>query len=149
MNSTLAVLANLACSRRLLTEYFEFREVGVRVNIGTAQVRPEVIFPRMLCAQVVDEQSAVPLIEVSQQLGATLVALVHHVRAGLEDNGREQLRVRLAEVPDAVHAVVRAGAVGEHEGTRDDNAGVGHGRDVPRQPDLPEGRGSPTSALSS
>jgi hypothetical protein len=37
--------------------------------------------------------------------------------------------------------VVRAGAVGEHEGTRDDNAGVGHGRDVPRQPDLPEGMG--------
>lgn len=91
----------------------------------------------MLCANVVDEQSAVPLVQVAQQLGAALVALVHNVSACFEDNRGEELRVRLAEVPDPVNATVRPDTRRIHEGARDDHAGVCHGRDVPRYPNVP------------
>ena len=91
----------------------------------------------MLSADVVDEQSAVPLVQVAQQLGAALVALVHDVCACFEDDGREELRVRLAKVPDTVNAAVRPDAGRIHEGARDDHTGVRHGRDVPRDPNVP------------
>lgn len=124
-------------SGQFLTQDFELREVRVRVHVGSTEVGAEVVSPRVLRADVVDEQSAVPLQQVAQQLGAALVALVHHVRARLEDDGGEELRVRLAEVPDAVGAAVRPDAGRVHEGARDDHAGVRHGRDVPRNPDVP------------
>lgn len=91
----------------------------------------------MLCADVVDEQSAVSLVQVTQQLGAALVALVHDVCACFEDNRREELRVRLAKVPDTVNATVRPDTRRIHEGARDDHTGVCHGRDVPRYPNVP------------
>lgn len=91
----------------------------------------------MLTADVVDEQSAVPLVQVTQQLGAALVALVHNVRACFEDNGRKELRVRLAKVPDTVNATVRPDTRRIHECARDDHTGVCHGRDVPRYPNVP------------
>lgn len=91
----------------------------------------------MLGANITNEKGAVPLVQVAQQLGAALVALVHHVRARLEDDGWEELRVRLAKVPDAVDAAVRPDPRRVHERARDDHAGVGHGRDVPRYPNVP------------
>lgn len=91
----------------------------------------------MLRANVVDEQSAVPLVQVAQQLGATLVALVHDVCARFEDDRREELRVRLAKVPDTVDATVRPDSRRIHESARDDHAGVCHGRNVPRYPNVP------------
>lgn len=91
----------------------------------------------MLGANIANEKGAVPLVQVAQQLGAALVALVHHVRARLEDDGWEELRVRLAKVPDAVDAAVRPDPRRVDERARDDHAGVGHGRDVPRYPNVP------------
>jgi len=120
-----------------LTQDFELREVWVRVHVGSTEVSAKVVSPRVLRADVVDEQGAVPLVQVAQQLGAALEALVHDVRARFEDNGREELRVRLAEVPDTVSAAVRPDARRIHEGARDDHAGVRHGRDVPRYPNVP------------
>lgn len=91
----------------------------------------------MLRADVADQQGAVPLVQVAQQLGAALVALVHDVGACFEDDRGEELRVRLAKVPDAVNASVRPDAGRIHEGAWDDHAGVCHGRDVPGYPNIP------------
>lgn len=91
----------------------------------------------MFCADVVDEQSAVPLVQVAQQLGAALVALVHNICARFEDDRRKELRVRVAKVPDTVNATVRPDTGRIHECARDDHTGVCHGRDVPRYPNVP------------
>lgn len=91
----------------------------------------------MLWANIADEQGAVPLVQVAKQLGAALVALVHYVRACLKDDRREKLRVRLAKVPDAMDAAVRPDPRRVDERARDDHAGVVHGRDVPRYPNVP------------
>lgn len=86
---------------------------------------------------MVDEQSAVPLVQVAQQLGAALVALVHDICARFEDNGWKELRVWVAKVPDTVNATVRPDTRRVHERARDDHARVCHGRDVPRYPNVP------------
>lgn len=91
----------------------------------------------MLCTDVADQQSAVPLVQVTQQLGAALVALMNNIRARFENHRGEELRVRLAEVPDPMDAAVRPDAGRIHEGAWDDHAGVRHGRDVTRYPNVP------------
>lgn len=91
----------------------------------------------MLGADVVDEQCAVPLVQVAQEFGSALVALVHNICTRFEDYRREELRVGLAEVPDTVNATIRPHAGWIHEGAWDDHAGVCHGRDVPRYPNVP------------
>lgn len=120
-----------------LTQNFELGEVGECVHVGSAQVSAEVVSARMLRANIANEKGAVPLVQVSQQLGAAFVALVHHVRARLEDDRREELRVRLAKVPDAVDATVRPDPRWVDERARDDHTGVSHGRNVPRHPNVP------------
>lgn len=91
----------------------------------------------MLCTNVANKQGAVPLVQVTQQLGAPLVALMNNFCARFENHRREELRVRLAIVPDPMDAPIWPDAGRIHEGARDDHAGIRHGCDVTRYPDIP------------
>lgn len=111
------------------TQNLQLRIVREGVNVRAAEVSTEIIFPWVLCPDVVDEQGAVPLLQVTQQLCAALVALMHDVRACLEDDRREKLGVGLSKVPDAMNATVGPDTRWINESARDDHTGVCHGRD--------------------
>lgn len=124
-------------SKWWLTQNFKLRVIWEGVHVGSTKVSAKIVSPRVFSTDVVDKQSAVPLVQVAQQLSATLVALVHNVRTCFEDHRGKELRVRLAKVPDTVNATVRPDARRIHECARDDHAGVCHGWDVPRYPNIP------------
>lgn len=112
------------------TQNFELRIVREGVHVGSAQVSTKIVFPWVFCTDVVDEQGAVSLLQVTQQLCAAFIALMHNVCACLEDDRRKELGVRLSKVPDAMNAPVWSDTGWINESTRDNHTGVCHGWDV-------------------